>query len=118
MWLEETLKKSQAARQRVIILSHVAVCPGAANDSTLLWNYEKVMALIAAYSCVAALLCGHDHSGGYKNEGGVHHVTVESPLECEVGDKAYGLMLVGQDRLTLAGVGKTPSRDLPLRPFP
>ena len=58
------MKKSQAARQRVIILSHVAVCPGAANDSTLLWNYEKVMALIAAYSCVAAVLCGHDHSGG------------------------------------------------------
>jgi len=29
-------------------------------------------------------MCGHDHSGGYKNENGVHHITVQSPLECEV----------------------------------
>ena len=41
-WLQGTLKEAQAAGQRVILLSHVPVCPGSAQDSTLLWNYDKV----------------------------------------------------------------------------
>ena len=102
-WLEATLRASEEAGVRVIVLSHVPVCPGSSADSTLVWNYERILAMFEAYACVAAFLCGHDHKGGYKLEKGVHHVTVESPLECELGETAYGLMVVTEDHLVLYG---------------
>jgi len=102
-WLDSTLRASEEAGVRAIVLSHVAVCPGSSADSTLVWNYDAVMGMFEKYACVAAFLCGHDHNGGYKLEQGVHHVTVESPLECELGETAYGLMVVNEDCLTLHG---------------
>ena len=75
----------------------------------------QVMNLFSKYTCVTAFLCGHDHSGGYKMEQGIHFVTVESPLECEVGGAAYGLVKVGEDSIIVCGKGKTASRRLPVR---
>jgi len=117
MWLEKTLEEAQKAPQRVVILSHVGVCPGSTNDSTLIWNYEPVLDMCSKYTCVCAFMCGHDHSGGYKNENGVHHITVQSPLECEVGETAYGIMVVRNNSLTLCGSGKVPTREMSLRPW-
>ena len=102
-WLEATLRASEEAGVRVMVFSHVAVCPGSSADSTLVWNYDRILAMFEAYACVAAFLCGHDHKGGYKLEHGVHHVTVESPLECDLGETAYGLMVVTEDHLVLHG---------------
>ena len=117
-WLEATVCAAQKSRQRVVILTHVGVCPGSTEDSTLIWNYDKVLEVCHKYTCVVAVMCGHDHTGGYALDAhGVHHITFESPLECEVGEMAYGLVVVREHGLRLCGAGKTKTRDLLYRSY-
>ena len=50
------------------------------------------------------VLCGHDHKGGYhRARGGVHHLTLCSPLNKGRDGKAYGLVEVHHDRIELRG---------------
>jgi hypothetical protein len=60
---------------------------------------------------VVAVFAGHQHSGGYHlDECGIHHITVESPLECAKGQYAFAGVLVYGDRLHVLGNGRVPSR--------
>eukprot|EP00579_Thalassiosira_antarctica_P016745 CAMPEP_0201946404 /NCGR_PEP_ID=MMETSP0903-20130614/54402_1 /ASSEMBLY_ACC=CAM_ASM_000552 /TAXON_ID=420261 /ORGANISM="Thalassiosira antarctica, Strain CCMP982" /LENGTH=411 /DNA_ID=CAMNT_0048489503 /DNA_START=38 /DNA_END=1274 /DNA_ORIENTATION=- len=81
--------------ERVLVMSHVIIHPEACGGSTMTWDYEEALNVIRsdeAAGCVAAVLCGHDHSGNYhRDEFGVHHCTFKSPLS---GGKAFGLMKV------------------------
>lgn len=46
-----------------------------------------------------AVLAGHCHEGGYFiDDFGIHHVTVESPLEAAVGEGAWGVVQIYADR--------------------
>ena len=49
--------------------------------------------------CVAAVLAGHDHEGGYHHQDGVHHFTLNSPLLCAKGEVAYGTVRVTEEGL-------------------
>lgn len=63
-WLEQTLQQADDAGERVVVMSHVPMCPRGAKDVCLLWNYEKVLELMRGHPCVAACFAGHDHDGG------------------------------------------------------
>ena len=40
----------------------------------MLWDYEEALREIHRAGCVVAVICGHDHAGGYhRDEAGVHH---------------------------------------------
>ena len=63
-WLAQTLQRADDAGERVIVMSHVPMCPRGAKDVCLLWNYEKILELMHAHPCVVACFAGHDHDGG------------------------------------------------------
>ena len=77
---------------------------------------QVTKAAMARAGCVALVLAGHDHKGGYHHEGpgeagragGTHHLTLDSPLECLVGkgEEAFGTIEVFDDRLVLQHKGK------------
>ena len=80
-WLEATLREADENQERVVVMSHLPMQPGACKDVCLLWNYEEALALFHAHPCVVAVFAGHDHDGGYRRDGhGIHHVTFQSPL--------------------------------------
>lgn len=116
-WLEAELAAAAAAEQRVVIFSHVAVCPGACTDDCVLWNYEEVLRRIhAAGNTVVAVFAGHDHAGGYtRDAAGVHHVTLAAPLETPPPLPCHAVVEVHETALVLRGFGRLPSR---LLPFP
>jgi manganese-dependent ADP-ribose/CDP-alcohol diphosphatase len=108
-WLKEELGDARSRGQRVVVLSHVNVCPGASLDETLLWNYEEVLAVLQDHAgTVVACLYGHDHDGGYvHDDSGIHHKTFEAILETSTD--AYGVIDCFDDRLELRGFGKVGS---------
>jgi hypothetical protein len=48
------------------------------------------------------------------DEGGVHHVTFQSPLNCANGEQAAAVVEVYDDRIEILGQGIVPSRSLKL----
>ena len=103
LWLQGELRAAADAAERVIILSHVPLHPKACDGATMLWDCDKALEIIAGgRGCVAAVVCGHDHRGGYFEEGGVHHITLKSPLN-EEHSSAFGLVDVHPEHLELRG---------------
>jgi len=118
-WLSETLERAEGKGERAIIMTHVPVCPGSSSSLTLLWNYDEVLEILHSSSVVVAVLAGHEHEGGYlQDEKGIHHVTLQSPLECPLDRVAFASFDVHMDKLELRGRGNVPSRTLPFRPRP
>lgn len=124
-WLARTCRDARERKQRMVVFTHVPICPGACQDSTLLWNYEEVMHILHSdgYGVVVAVFAGHDHRGGYAIDAfGVHHVTMESPLESPNPDvpggendnrNAFATVSAFSNRLELTGHGAVKSRVLP-----
>jgi hypothetical protein len=81
------------------------------------WDFQQALDLLHAFPrCVAAVLCGHDHAGGYgEDEHGVHHVTFPSPLNCGASAECHAVVEVFDDRLVIGGRGICPKKELPLR---
>ena len=87
-----------------MLLSHVIVHPEACDGQTMLFDYDKALSAIDSFRCVVAVLCGHDHKGGYFcDEKGVHHLTFCSPLNDGTDGAAFGLIAFANDRLELHG---------------
>ena len=61
----------------------------------MLWDYEEALREIHRAGCVVAVICGHDHAGGYhRDEAGVHHLTLKSPLNRGDEGSAFGSLQV------------------------
>jgi manganese-dependent ADP-ribose/CDP-alcohol diphosphatase len=117
-WLGEELQKADAAGERVVVMSHVPMCPLGAKDVCLLWNYQEVLDVLHAHPCVVACFYGHDHEGGYRvDDAGIHHVTFQSPLNSVASGpeprRAHATVSMYSDRLELDGAGIVRSRVLP-----
>jgi len=127
-WLENTLFYCSAARERAFLFTHMPIYAAACRVSGLVLNAEEVMAAVHRFpGVVGAVFAGLDHDGGYNVDAmGVHHIIPPAPLECNVGQVAYGHVTVhlGNTTTTAAGrrvdddhfvlhwQGKTPSSPL------
>ena len=62
---------------------------------------------------VSDLFCGHAHKGGYIEDiRGIHHVTMQSPLEAIGDEVAYGTLDMYANHFVLRGEGRVPCRYL------
>jgi len=106
-WLQAELAAAAAAGERVLVMCHVILHPQACGGSTMAWDYHAALQVIrseAAGGCVAAVLCGHDHFGGYFcDEEGVHHCTFCSPLNRGDDGFAFGVVHVRDDAIEIRG---------------
>jgi len=82
--MKDEFDSATAAEEKVVLLSHVPLNDKSHAGTCMVWDLPEVMELMKPYSCIKAVLCGHDHAGGYaKDAQGVHHVTFHSPLNCK-----------------------------------
>lgn len=101
-WLRRELRAARHAGERVLVLSHVILHPAACDGTTLAWDYAEALQEIHRSGCVVAVICGHDHAGGYhRDEHGVHHLTLRSPLNDGVDGAAYGVLDASADAIVL-----------------
>jgi manganese-dependent ADP-ribose/CDP-alcohol diphosphatase len=111
-WLQQELAAAAAAHERVVVFCHLPALVAACEPRHVLYDHERLAALLRATPAVVAYLAGHYHPGGYARDGHVHHVTLEAILEAPAGSTAYGWMDVYPDRLVLRGHGTLTSRTL------
>ena len=116
-WFERELADADAAQERVAVFCHLPVLPAAADARHVLFDYERVLAVVhaARAGVVVAWFAGHYHPGGYAYDhaSGTHHVTLQAVLEAPDDGSAYGFLDVYPDRLVLRGHGSLVSRTLP-----
>eukprot|EP00966_Prymnesium_polylepis_P310339 7170082-Prymnesium_polylepis.1 len=101
-WLRKELRAARHAGERVLVLSHAILHPAACDGTTLTWDYAEALREIHRAGCVVAVVAGHDHAGGYhRDERGVHHLTLRSPLNDGVDGAAYGVLDAAADAIVL-----------------
>ena len=109
-WFGAKLAESRSAKEKVIVFSHFGLVQGASRHHRMKVP-EPVLDLINESGCVVAYFAGHDHSGGYALEDGIHHVTVKGMVEAP-SLNAYGVIEVSPSKLREIGFGKEPSREM------
>ena len=103
-WLRTQLEAARLARQRALLLSHVPLHPGSCDGTTMLWDFDEVLPLLAEFrDSVAGVLAGHDHKGGYVCDQGIHHITFKSPLNRGDEGACFGRIEVGNGELGIFG---------------
>ena len=112
-WLKETLRGAGERGERVIVFCHMPALVEASDESLVLWNDEQIVGILESHPCAAAYFSGHDHAGGYARKEGIHHVSLQGMVEAP-GENAYGIVELYADRIEVRGMGKVPSRSLPL----
>ena len=99
--MQEAADKGQA----VVTCCHLPVHPHTCPPPCLLWNYDKVLALMDKSGVVVATFAGHTHQNGYFcDEAGVHHIVLPAVLETPPGRDAYGWVEVWPEGLRVRGV--------------
>ena len=96
LWFENVLSLSSKVSERCFVFCHMPCDPLCCRTSGLMWSSEEVLRIMHKYpGTVAAFVAGHDHNGGYAVDAcGIHHIIPPSPLECDVGEVAYGHITV------------------------
>ncbi|MBN1908101.1 MAG: metallophosphoesterase [Pirellulales bacterium] len=112
-WLRVTLAKATRNGERVIVFNHFPLLKKAAPQHRMK-KVEPLRTIINESGCVVAYLAGHQHSGGYTNDEGIHHVTVQGMVEAPKRN-AYAIVDVFEDRITIRGFGKVPNRSLSIK---
>jgi manganese-dependent ADP-ribose/CDP-alcohol diphosphatase len=68
-WLRAELEDASKQQERVLLASHVILHPKACDGTTMVWDYEDALSIISQHDHVVAVICGHDHKGGYHRDG-------------------------------------------------
>lgn len=117
-WLRSVLDAAKERRELVILFGHTPIHPKVANDlDALAYDYDKLLGLLKEYQAhIVAYIAGHDHIGGYTHDEGtnIHHLTLASPLEAEMGTGSRFLVLdFNKDRVLLKGAMSVPENPIP-----
>ena len=103
-WLNQTLEDAQKKGEKVIILSHVPVCPQASNSYAWIWDSSRFLRNLDRFPNVIACFAGHYHRGGVAIRNQVLHKTVKAICDHK---KATGLIArIYANRIELEGIGE------------
>lgn len=111
-WLDGVLSLADEKLERVIIVSHLPVHPSSTDPICLAWNYDELLSIMRCHRSVVCFMAGHDHDGGYyKDDSGVHFLTLEGVIETPPDSDACGTVSVYEDRMVLKGNGRMSDRE-------
>ena len=100
-WLKQELDSAHLLGQKVILFSHMPLRPQ--NDPHNLWNDHEIVNIIEQSSKVVAFINGHNHSGDYEFQNGIHYITVSGMVDTMIS--SYGILEFYNDHLVLKGYG-------------
>jgi predicted phosphodiesterase len=107
-WLEETMKKAQAAGEKVLVMGHYPVFP--ANEHNM-WDSERIVELLTGFDNFIAYFNGHNHAGNFGEIGGKYFVNFKGMVDTPA-TSAYAIVDVHGDRLEIRGFGREENRSL------
>ncbi|KAM6951709.1 manganese-dependent ADP-ribose/CDP-alcohol diphosphatase [Aplochiton taeniatus] len=111
-WLDGILSLADEKLERVVIVSHLPVHPSSTDPICLAWNYDELLPILRCHRSVVCFMAGHDHDGGYyKDDLGVHFLTLEGVIETPPDSGAFGTVSVYEDRMVLKGNGRMFDRE-------
>lgn len=116
-WAEEECRAAEARKQRVVLVTHVPVCPRDTHFDSLAWDYKAALSVLAHSPAVVAVVSGHDHEGWYEcDRTGVHHIVLPGIVELPPGQQAFAVLhasrvpSTGRPSLGLEPFGQAASR--------
>ncbi|MEC7986305.1 MAG: metallophosphoesterase, partial [Myxococcota bacterium] len=112
LWLSLRIQEAVAAGERILVFSHIPLCPDAASARNIAYDYDRVLEILETEGKgnVKAVFAGHYHRGGYaKDKAGIHHLTLRAIL---THNDSFGHVDVYMDRLEFVGRGGHGSKNL------
>lgn len=120
-WLCNELESAKKEDLFCVIFCHQPI-HAPKKPQSVLWNAEEVKRVIRSHgdNRVVMWLAGHDHDGQYEHEvvldteegktHSIHHLVPPAPIECQVGETAYGHIDVipDENKLVLNWKGRIP----------
>jgi predicted phosphodiesterase len=107
-WLIQQLDEANSQNEHVMILCHFPVAPENIHN---LFNYNKILELLARYRNIVAWMNGHNHAGNYALVNGMHCVTFRGMVET-IDSNSFAIVKVYNDRLVISGYGRENPREL------
>ncbi|XP_078081533.1 manganese-dependent ADP-ribose/CDP-alcohol diphosphatase isoform X2 [Mustelus asterias] len=115
-WLNKILTFSDNNQEKVTIIGHLPVHPQSTDPMCIAWNYDEILSVLHAHTCIVCFIAGHDHDGGYYlDDHGIHHLTIEGVIETSPESHAFGTIQVYKDKMILKGRGRITDRVLHYR---
>jgi predicted phosphodiesterase len=110
-WLEATIKKAQAAGEKVIVMGHYPIYP--VNEHNM-WDSERIVELLTGAPNVVAYFNGHNHAGNFGELNGKYFVNFKGMVDTPA-TSAYSIVEVHQDRIEIRGFGREENRTLKIQ---
>jgi len=107
-WLENELQNAKAKNLKVTVFCHYPLLPFEAHA---LWNSEEVLAVLTKYDGIKIYMNGHNHSGNYVFQNGIHFVNLKGMVETE-NENAFSVITFSDKRIEIEGFGREESRSL------
>ena len=104
IWLNRTLEDAQKKDEKVILLSHVPVCPESSSGNAWLWESPRFLRNLDRFPNVIACFAGHYHPGGIAIRNQVLHKTVKAICGHEQTTGLIARIFAG--RIELQGIGE------------
>ena len=101
-WLDEQLKSSVAANEKVFIFCHFPVFPENVHN---MQNYSDILTILKKYDNIIAWFNGHNHAGNYGNTNSVHYVTLKGMVETE-NQNSFARIDVYSNKIWIVGYGR------------
>lgn len=107
-WLETELQKAVDKKRKVVIFCHYPLLP---LEGHALWNSEEVLGVLEKYNCVKMYMNGHNHSGNYVFQNGIHFINLKGMVETEK-ENAFSVISFSNNKIEIKGFGREESRGL------
>lgn len=111
-WLAHELSEASKLNQTAVIFAHHPISAEASSPAHLAWDHADALDLISSSPATLAYFSGHDHSGGYAHNKGIHLWTLPAMLEARAPSNAYAVVEVWSNHLVVRGQGEVATRTL------
>ena len=110
-WVQQELDLAKENKLNVGFFDHF---PSNPIDGHNLWNTKDFLALIANYPNVKLFMNGHNHSGSYIEENGIHYITFKGMVNTE-NTSSFAYAEITNDSIFIHGYGREENRRLKLK---
>uniref|UniRef100_UPI0032167C7D metallophosphoesterase n=1 Tax=uncultured Draconibacterium sp. TaxID=1573823 RepID=UPI0032167C7D len=110
-WLKQELESAKLMNQKVILFSHLPIQPE--KNAHNLWNDYEIVRILETCRNVVAFINGHNHSGAYTHQNGIHYITLTGMVDTK--NNSYGMLEIYRDSLILKGYGNQKTLHLDMK---
>jgi predicted phosphodiesterase len=109
-WLEQQLQHAETKKLKVAVFCHYPILP---YEAHALWNQEETLNVLKQFTCVKLWINGHNHSGNYVFQHGIHFVNLKGMVETE-NENAFAEVTLSKNKIEIKGFGREVNRVIAL----